>query len=148
MRTLFVKILAWFWLATALVIMVVFLTNRLTAHDEPRPHMPPDQMMAAEQVAIDLLERDGPAAAGDYLEELNKNSHARIFIFDRNGTQVAVVSNGKAEIRKVRVKRDFGTRVEVDTGIRAGDQVILNPPVNLADGSKVQPRIEAAAVGR
>ncbi|HEY9232025.1 MAG TPA: ATP-binding protein [Blastocatellia bacterium] len=82
------KILAWFWLATALVIMVVFLTNRLTSRDEPRPHMPPDQMMAAEQVAIDMLEREGPAAAGDYLDELNKNSHARIFLFDRNGNEV------------------------------------------------------------
>jgi signal transduction histidine kinase len=88
MRSLFVKILAWFWLATALVIMVVFLTNRLTSRDEPRPHMPPDQMMAAEQVAIDMLEREGPAAAGDYLDELNKNSHARIFLFDRNGNEV------------------------------------------------------------
>jgi hypothetical protein len=30
--------------------------------------------------------------------------------------------------------------VEVDTGVKAGDQVILNPPVNLFDGSKVQAR--------
>ena len=30
--------------------------------------------------------------------------------------QVAVFSNGKAEIRKVRVARDLGTRVEVDMG--------------------------------
>lgn len=88
MRSLFVKILAWFWIATALVIMVVFLTNSLTSRDEPRPHMPPDQMMAAEQVAIDLLEREGQTAAGDYLDELNKNSHARIFIFDRGGNEV------------------------------------------------------------
>jgi hypothetical protein len=48
----------------------------------------------------------------------------------------------------VRVKHDLGTRVEVDTGIKAGDQVILNPPVNLASGSKVQPRPEAAAPDR
>jgi hypothetical protein len=36
------------------------------------------------------------------------------------------------------VKRDLGTRVEVDSGIKVGDQVILNPPVTLVDGSKVQ----------
>ena len=59
--------------------------------------------------------------------------------------QVAVASDGKAEIRNVRVKRDLGTRVEVDSGIKAGDQVILNPPVTLVDGSKVQPRADAAA---
>jgi hypothetical protein len=50
--------------------------------------------------------------------------------------------------KKVRVARDLGTRVEVDTGIRAGDQVILYPPVNLVDGSKVQVRTEAAASNR
>jgi len=70
---------------------------------------------------------------------------ADAIIFNRNGMQVAVVKNGKAKIRKVNVKRDLGTRVEVDSGIKAGEQVILNPPVTLADGSKVQPRPEAAA---
>jgi RND family efflux transporter MFP subunit len=70
---------------------------------------------------------------------------ADAIIFNRNGMQVAVVSNGKAEFRKVNVKRDLGTRVEVDSGINAGDQVILNPPVTLVDGSKVQPRSEATA---
>jgi RND family efflux transporter MFP subunit len=73
---------------------------------------------------------------------------ADALIFNRNGPQVAVVSNGKAEIRKVRVKRDLGTRLEVDTGITAGDQVILNPPVNLVDGSKVQPRSDTAAADK
>jgi hypothetical protein len=67
---------------------------------------------------------------------------ADAIIFNRNGMQVAVVSDGKAEIRKVQVKRDLGTPVEVDAGVKAGDQVILNPPVSLADGSKVQPRPE------
>jgi hypothetical protein len=43
------------------------------------------------------------------------------------------------------VKRDLGTRVEVDSGIRVGDQVILNPPVNLGDGSRVRPRLDAPA---
>ena len=73
---------------------------------------------------------------------------ADAIIFNRNGMQVAVVSNGKAELRKVGVTRDLGTRVEVDSGIKAGDQVILNPPVTLVDGSKVQPRPDAAASDR
>jgi RND family efflux transporter MFP subunit len=70
---------------------------------------------------------------------------ADALIFDRNGMQVAVVIDGKAEIRKVGVKRDMGTQVEVDSGVKAGDQVILNPPVNLVGGSKVQVRTEVAA---
>jgi RND family efflux transporter MFP subunit len=64
-------------------------------------------------------------------------------IFNRNGIQVAVVNNGKAEFRKIEVKRDMGTRIEVDSGIKAGDQVILNPPVNLVDGSKIRALLEA-----
>jgi len=68
---------------------------------------------------------------------------ADAIIFSRNGIQVAVVNNGKAELRKVEEKRDLGTRVEVDNGIKAGDQVILNPPVTLVDGSKVRALPEA-----
>ena len=63
---------------------------------------------------------------------------AEAIIFNRNGLQVAVVKDGKAEIRKVRETRDMGTQVEVDAGVKAGDRVILNPPVNLMEGSNVR----------
>jgi RND family efflux transporter MFP subunit len=62
---------------------------------------------------------------------------AEAIIFDRNGLQVAVVNHGNADIRKVRLVRDLGTQVEVDTGVKPGDEVILNPPANLAQGSRV-----------
>ena len=69
----------------------------------------------------------------------------RLFYFlDRSGLQAAVVKDGKAEIRTIRVARDLGTRVEVDAGLRAGESVILNPPVTIVDGSKVQPRPQTA----
>ena len=64
---------------------------------------------------------------------------ADAIIFNGDGVQVAVVDNGKAVIRKVRVTRDLGTSVEVDSGIKVGDQVILNPPVTLIDGERVRP---------
>ena len=63
---------------------------------------------------------------------------AEAIIFNRNGLQVAVVNDGKAEIHKVRETRDLGTQVEVDAGVKAGDQVILNPPVNLLEGDNVR----------
>jgi RND family efflux transporter MFP subunit len=63
---------------------------------------------------------------------------AEAIIFNRNGLQVAVVNDGKAEIRKLGVTRDFGTWVEADAGVKAGEHVILNPPVNLTNGSKVR----------
>jgi RND family efflux transporter MFP subunit len=59
-------------------------------------------------------------------------------VFNGGGLQVAVAENGSAHFHKVTVARDFGTEVEVRDGIKAGDEVILKPMVNLADGSKVQ----------
>jgi Protein of unknown function (DUF983) len=37
---------------------------------------------------------------------------------------------------------DLGTRLEMDTGIKPGDEVTINPLVDLVDASKVQPRRE------
>jgi RND family efflux transporter MFP subunit len=62
-------------------------------------------------------------------------------IFNQDGMSVAVVENGVAHLRKVHVVRDFGTSVEVNQGLREGEQVILNPSVDLAEGSKVQPKV-------
>jgi RND family efflux transporter MFP subunit len=58
-------------------------------------------------------------------------------IFNQNGLQVAVVENGKVRMQKVTVARDFGKEVEVRDGVKPGDQVVLNPMVNLVDGEKV-----------
>ena len=70
---------------------------------------------------------------------------AEAIIFNRNGLQVAVVNDGKAEIRKLNVTRDFGTWVEADAGVKSGEQVILNPPVTLGGGDKVQLRSDRTA---
>jgi RND family efflux transporter MFP subunit len=102
---------------------------------------------------IDIPNPDGALAPGIYCTvEIHIPRKAPSFvvpadavIFNRNGMQVAVVNNGTAQLRKINVKRDLGTRVEVDSGIRAGDQVILNPPVTLGDGSRVRPRRDAPA---
>jgi RND family efflux transporter MFP subunit len=58
-------------------------------------------------------------------------------IFNREGLSVAVVENGVAHIRKITEVRDLGTVIEVSEGVKDGDQVILNPPVDLTDGHKV-----------
>jgi RND family efflux transporter MFP subunit len=95
---------------------------------------------------VDLPNPDGALRSGVYcmveLKIPRKTPSlavpAEAVIFNRDGLQVAVANNGKAEIRKVRVTRDLGTQVEVDAGVKPGDRVILNPPVNLVEGSKVQ----------
>ena len=61
-------------------------------------------------------------------------------IFNRDGLNVAVVENGIARVRHVSVVRDFGTAVEVSAGVKEGDRVILNPPVDLIDGRKIKVR--------
>jgi RND family efflux transporter MFP subunit len=61
-------------------------------------------------------------------------------VFNANGLTVAVVENGVARFHKITVSRDFGTTVEVTDGVKEGDEVILNPAVNLNDGQKVQIR--------
>src|SRR5262249_55908440 len=65
-------------------------------------------------------------------------------VFNCHGLNVAVVENGVVHIRQVNVVRDFGTSVEVNAGVNDGvndgDQVVLNPPVDLTDGRKVQIR--------
>lgn len=59
-------------------------------------------------------------------------------VFGPDGLHVAVVKNGAVRFQPITVARDFGTEVEVRGGVASGDTVILNPMVDLADGSKVQ----------
>ena len=64
-------------------------------------------------------------------------------IFNQDGLSVAVVENGVAHIRHITVARDLGTSIEVSDGVHDGDQVILSPSVDLADGRKVAPQSSA-----
>jgi RND family efflux transporter MFP subunit len=70
---------------------------------------------------------------------------ADAIIFNSEGVQVAVVEDGVAHIRKISVARDLGTEVEARDGVKPGDPVILNPPVNLVEGGRVQFRAGAKA---
>jgi RND family efflux transporter MFP subunit len=62
-------------------------------------------------------------------------------IFNRKGLSVAVVENGVAHLRKIVPVRDFGTTVEVSDGVKDGDQVIMNPPVDIAEDQAVKTRV-------
>jgi RND family efflux transporter MFP subunit len=94
---------------------------------------------------IDVPNPDGALAVGIYcnveLQIPRKTPSllvpADAIIFNRDGVQVAVIENGVVHIRKVSVARDLGTAVEVRDGVKQGDQVILDPSVNLVEGSKV-----------
>jgi RND family efflux transporter MFP subunit len=68
---------------------------------------------------------------------------ASAIAFDDDGLHVLVVENGVTHLRKVNETRDLGTEVEVDDGVEAGDQVVLDPPIDLGEGSKVSIRTAA-----
>ncbi|OAF05776.1 efflux transporter periplasmic adaptor subunit [Bradyrhizobium centrolobii] len=95
---------------------------------------------------VDIPNPDAALASGIYctveLHIPRKTPSYRIsadaVIFNSGGMQVAVVENGVVHLRKIGVLRDFGSEVEVDSGVKRGDQVILNPSVDLAEGAKVQ----------
>jgi RND family efflux transporter MFP subunit len=59
-------------------------------------------------------------------------------IFNRDGVRVAVVEDGVVRMRKITIARDLGKEVEARDGVKAGDKVVLNPSVELADGAKVE----------
>jgi len=90
---------------------------------------------------------DGALSPGIYCTiELHKTPSCKVsadaIIFNEAGLQVAVVENGVAHLRKVAVVRDLGQQVEVNSGVKRGDEVILNPAVDLVDGSKVRTRLQ------
>jgi RND family efflux transporter MFP subunit len=97
---------------------------------------------------IDVPNPDGALSPGIYCTVelyIPRKTPAMIIpadavVFDHNGLHVAVVENGIARLQKITIARDFGTEVEVHDGVKPGDQVILNPMVNLMEGSKVTVR--------
>jgi RND family efflux transporter MFP subunit len=69
-------------------------------------------------------------------------------IFRAEGMQVAVIrpserGGDKADLVAITLGRDFGTEIEVTSGITARDSVIVSPPDSLSAGQQV--RVEPAA---
>lgn len=60
-------------------------------------------------------------------------------VFNANGLQVATVdADSTIHFQKVTIYRDFGTTAELRDGLTGGESLVLSPPTELADGSKVQ----------
>lgn len=62
---------------------------------------------------------------------------AEAVIFDERGLSVAVVFDGKARLRHIELAADNGAEVEVKQGLNPDERVILNPPIDIADGMPV-----------
>ena len=63
---------------------------------------------------------------------------ANTLLFRSEGLRVAVVRDGKAELTPITIARDYGDKVEVQTGLQPTDQVILDPSDSLVSGTPVK----------
>jgi hypothetical protein len=64
---------------------------------------------------------------------------ANTILFRTEGLQVATVGqDNKARLKSIVEGRDFGTTIEVLSGIEANDRVIVNPPDSLSTGGQVR----------
>jgi multidrug efflux pump subunit AcrA (membrane-fusion protein) len=59
-------------------------------------------------------------------------------IFRSDGMEVAVVRKDKAELVRITIGRDYGTEVEVLSGVTPEDAIIETPPDSLSSGTEVR----------
>jgi hypothetical protein len=59
-------------------------------------------------------------------------------LFRTEGLRVGVVKDGKVVLTTVTPGHDFGNDIEIVSGLKANDQVIINPPDSIVSGQAVQ----------
>src|SRR3984893_1803182 len=97
-------------------------------------------------VEIDVNNPTGTLLAGSYAEvHLAVPTQASTFllpvntlIFRSEGLQVGIVRGGKAVLSAVTPGHDFGNQIEIVSGLKPDDQVIVNPPDSIITGQQVQ----------
>ena len=97
-------------------------------------------------VEVDLDNPSGTLLSGSYAEvHLNVPMHNPVYllpvsslIFRGEKLQVGVVKNGKVEVTDVIPGRDLGEQIEIVSGLKADDQVIVNPADSLVTGQEVK----------
>src|SRR5438132_5389426 len=67
-------------------------------------------------------------------------------LFRSEGLRVGVVKDGKVALAAVTPGHDFGNQIEIVSGLKPDDQVILNPPDSIITGQQVQ-IVQAALPG-
>jgi membrane fusion protein, multidrug efflux system len=91
--------------------------------------------------------KDGRLSPGTYAEvHVKLPGNATVLriptsalIFREHGLEVAVIGpDNKVVLKPIRVARDFGTEIEVMSGLSPSDRVIDSPPDSLAAGDVVQ----------
>jgi len=97
-------------------------------------------------IEVDVDNPAGTLLTGSYAEvHLAVPTRASTFLlpvntllFRSEGLRVGVVQDGKVVLAAVTPGHDFGNQIEVVAGLKAGDQVIVNPPDSLVSGQQVE----------
>jgi RND family efflux transporter MFP subunit len=105
-------------------------------------------------VEVDVPNPKGPLLTGSFAEvHLKIPAQISIYllpvntlIFRTDSLQVGVVKDGKVTITDVTPGHDFGDEIEIVSGLKADDQVVVNPPDSLVTGQAVQ-IVQAALPG-
>jgi RND family efflux transporter MFP subunit len=107
-------------------------------------------------VEVDVDNPDGHLLPGAYatvhiplpsdLRTATVTVPSNTLIFRKEGLQVALVRDGKAQLVPVKVGRDYGDKVEIVTGLQTADNVIIDPADSLVGGSAVQMKEPEASV--
>jgi RND family efflux transporter MFP subunit len=115
-----------------------------------------DAVTRTMQVEIRVPNPGNSLIAGSYVQvtlPINVDAHAlvvptNVLLFRSDGTRIALVdARGRVHLNLVKLGTDFGTTVEVLSGLGASDHVILNPADSLADGDVVTLPAEPARSG-
>jgi RND family efflux transporter MFP subunit len=97
-------------------------------------------------VEIDVNNPSGTLLTGSYAEvHLAVPTQASTFLvpvntllFRTEGLRVGVVKEGKVVLTAVTPGHDFGNQIEIVSGLKSDDQVIINPPDSIVSGQEVQ----------
>lgn len=95
---------------------------------------------------VDLPNPDNTLLTGSYAEvHLSIPSEqptllvpVNTLIFRSQNVQVGVVRNGRVVLTDLTPGHDFGNEIEVVDGLKADDQVVVNPPDSLVSGQEVK----------
>ena len=69
-------------------------------------------------------------------------------LFRAEGLRVAVVKNGKADLVPVTPGHDFGETIEIVSGLKGDEAIIVSPPDSIIAGEQVQIAQQTAAGGK
>src|SRR5271156_2450376 len=97
-------------------------------------------------IEIDVDNPAGTLLTGSYAEvHLAVPANASTFLlpvntllFRSEGLRVGIVKDGKVALTSVIPGHDFGNQIEIVSGLKANDQVIVNPPDSIVSGQQVQ----------